>query len=72
MHESILDHHKETNIDLFGHFLLDLENPIGADSPKLLFHWLVLAIEGDPVLEDFWIDSRHIFIGPSKNIFELF
>ena len=57
---------------MLGDLFLDLNGSIRADPSELLFDRSGLGIKRDPVLYNLRIDSRHVFVGPRENVFEIF
>ena len=63
---------QEACINLIGDLFLDLNCLIRADPSEFLFDRAGLGSKRDPVLYNLRFDSRHGFVGPRENIFEIF
>ena len=57
---------------MLGDLFLNFDGPVRVNPSELLFVWSGLGVERDPVLYNLKIDSRHVFVGPRKNVFEIF
>ena len=57
---------------MLGDLFFDLPSPVRADPSELLLIRSGLWVKRDPLLYNLRIDSRHVFVGPRENIFEIF
>ena len=57
---------------MLGDLFLNLEGPVRANPSEYLFDRAGLGVKRDPVLYYLRIDSRHVFVGPRENLFEIF
>ena len=63
---------QEPYVNLLGDLFFNLGSPVRADPSEFLLYGSGLWVRRDLVLSYLRFDSRHVFVGPRENVFEIF
>ena len=68
----VFRYQQEPYVNLLGDLFFDLEGLVWVDPSEFLLERAGLWVKREPVIYNLRIDSRHGFVRPRENIFEIF